>query len=161
MRRSIHFSKGPLALVVLAVLGLAGILLTDASTQSGVPAAVWSLKGNRDTEPSLDFLGATDNQPLIVKTNSAPVLTLGSSGPVEVHKAMIVHGDTTVDSNFRVGGDFSAAGGATLSGNLQVASLNVTGTATAAAVNVTGTTKTGVLEITGGDLAEPFRISGS
>src|SRR5437667_9859281 len=101
MRCSIHFSKGPLALVVLVVLGLAGILLTGASTQSGVAASVWSLKGNRGTDPGADFLGTSDNQPLIVKTNSAPVLTLGSEGPVEVHKALIVHGDENVTGTTR------------------------------------------------------------
>lgn len=103
--------------LVLAV-GVIGILVAIAASPSGVPADVWSLKGNRGTDAATDFLGTTDNAPLIVKTNSAPVLTLGTTGPVEVHKTLVVHSDATVDRNLRVGGDFSAAGAVSVSGPL-------------------------------------------
>jgi len=184
MRSSFRSSRAPL--VVLLVLVLTGILLTVTGVQSGVPASVWSLKGNRGTDPGPEFLGTSDNEPLIIKTNSTPVMTLGSVGPVEVHKALVAHDDVSVEKDLRVDGSLTAAGGVTFSGPLAVGgsatiggdlsvsgqaqfaqnaevggNLAVSGTATATAVTVSGTTTTGVLEVTGGDLAEPFEISGS
>jgi hypothetical protein len=167
-------------IALLLAIGLAGIVLTMISAKSGVPSAVWSLKGNSDTQPGDDYLGTSDNHPLIIKTNSSPVMTLGSVGPVEVYKSLIVHGDETVDRDLSVGRNLSAAGGVSLSGSLVLTGgatiggdlavsgqtqfekdAHVAGSLTAAAVNVSGTTSTGVLEITGGDLAEPFLVSDS
>jgi hypothetical protein len=121
----------------------------SSSAQSGVPAAMWSLKGNRGTDPPTDFLGTTDDQPLIVKTNSTAVMTLGSSGPVEIHKSLLVHGSETVDhdltvtgnlntsGSFSLSGSFNIGGNATIGGNLSVAGgLTAIGTSTLAGVTL-------------------------
>jgi hypothetical protein len=42
----------------------------------------WSLKGNADTDPATDFIGTTDNQPLIFKTNNTSRLTLTADGKI-------------------------------------------------------------------------------
>jgi hypothetical protein len=172
--------------IPLTVLLLGMILAGYASSgnSSGVPAAVWSTKGNRATNPGSDYLGTTDDQPLIIKTNSAPAVTVGTAGPVEIHKSLVVHGDATVDDDLHVGEDLSAGGdislggslsldgSATIGGDLSVAGdarfardavvgrdLSVAGLTTSTTMQVSGTTTTGVLEITGGDLAEPFVVS--
>jgi hypothetical protein len=44
----------------------------------------WNTRGNSNTNPSTDFLGTTDNQPLIVKTNSNEALRIGSTGNVGI-----------------------------------------------------------------------------
>ncbi|OGU05523.1 MAG: hypothetical protein A2W29_04780 [Gemmatimonadetes bacterium RBG_16_66_8] len=113
--------------------------VTSNSPQSGVPAAVWSLKGNRGTDPPVDFFGTTDDRPLLMKTNSATVVTLGSSGPVEVHKSLLVHGNQTVDRDLTVVGSLSTSGSFSLSGSLSIGgsatvggNLSVAGGVTAA-----------------------------
>ncbi|MCA1994404.1 MAG: hypothetical protein LDL41_20500 [Coleofasciculus sp. S288] len=44
----------------------------------------WSLEGNADTEPDINFLGTTDNQPLIIKTNNTEVMQITSDGNVGI-----------------------------------------------------------------------------
>ena len=48
----------------------------------------WELKGNAGTDPSSNFLGTTDDQPVIIKTNNQEAIRInaegGSSGKVEV-----------------------------------------------------------------------------
>lgn len=56
-----------------------GLLLTSSSLTS----YGWSLTGNGSTNPATNFLGTTDNQPLVVKTNNIErlrVLTNGTLG---------------------------------------------------------------------------------
>ncbi len=145
-----------------------------ATAAGGSPSAVWHLKGNRGTDPGTDFLGTTDDAPLILRTNDRPVMTLGSGGPVEVHTALFVHDSATVDKNLHVGGDLSAAGGvslggsvtfagdATIDGNLTVEKhteikqdLHVTG-----GITSDGEATAKCVTILGGcDLSEPFAIN--
>jgi hypothetical protein len=43
----------------------------------------WDITGNSDTDPNVNFLGTTDGQPLVVKTNGQEVLrfdTVGNTG---------------------------------------------------------------------------------
>jgi hypothetical protein len=49
----------------------------------------WQLKGNAGTNPATDFLGTTDNQPLVIKVNSTERLKLEAA-------AALVRGNLTV-----------------------------------------------------------------
>jgi hypothetical protein len=40
----------------------------------------WELNGNAGTNPSANFLGTTDNQPLVIETNSVPRLRIDTNG---------------------------------------------------------------------------------
>jgi hypothetical protein len=40
----------------------------------------WNLKGNKNTNPGADFLGTTDNQPLVIKTNGAEAVRVNVAG---------------------------------------------------------------------------------
>lgn len=42
--------------------------------------AGWGLTGNGGTNPSIDFLGTTDNQPLVIRTNNTPVAKIDTQG---------------------------------------------------------------------------------
>lgn len=65
----------------------------------------WSLFGNAGTNPVTHFLGTTDNQPLIIKTNGAEAMRVDTTGNVGIgtanpsHKLEVVSGG----NSFRVG----------------------------------------------------------
>jgi hypothetical protein len=44
----------------------------------------WELNGNANTNPQTNFLGTTDNQPLLVKTNSTEQLRVDTAGKVGI-----------------------------------------------------------------------------
>ena len=44
----------------------------------------WSLTGNSGTNPSTNFLGTTDNQPLVIKTNGAEAMRVAADGKVGI-----------------------------------------------------------------------------
>jgi len=180
-RKVIRSAYLMITVVVVLAAFLVGPPSPSAKTDSGVPASVWSLKGNRGTEPGGEFLGTTDNRPLIVKTDSTLVLTLGSDGPVEVHKALVVHANETVDHNLLVHGDgtvdmnllvhgtgtvdqnltvkgaLSAAGGLSLSGPLAL-----TGDATIGGnVAVSGQVQTASLVVSGTSTTSTLNVSGT
>jgi hypothetical protein len=82
---------------------LAAVSPAPAAAPAGVPAAVWSLKGNRGTNPTTDFLGTTDAVDLIFRTNNIDRLRILSTGEVRILS------DLTVDRDLRVGRDASSA----------------------------------------------------
>ncbi len=47
----------------------------------------WELTGNAGTDPGRDFLGTTDNQPLVIKTNNNAVLHIDVAGNVGIGTA--------------------------------------------------------------------------
>lgn len=47
-------------------------------------AQAWNTTGNSGTNPSTNFLGTTDNQPLVLKTNNTEVIRLLPGGIVKV-----------------------------------------------------------------------------
>jgi hypothetical protein len=51
----------------------------------------WSLAGNAGTTPGVSFLGTTDNQPFVFKTNGAEVMRLGASGNVGIGTSAPAH----------------------------------------------------------------------
>ncbi len=73
----------------------------------------WSLQGNSGTDPSLNFLGTTDSQPLILKTNGQERIRITPSGNVGIGTtnplALLSVGNT---SQFQVnpGGQVTATG---------------------------------------------------
>jgi hypothetical protein len=44
----------------------------------------WDLTGNNGTNPATDFLGTTDDQPLVIRTNGAEALRIHGSGSVGI-----------------------------------------------------------------------------
>lgn len=46
----------------------------------GSSSDAWLLSGNEETNPLVNFLGTTDNQPLVIRTNNAQTLRINTSG---------------------------------------------------------------------------------
>jgi hypothetical protein len=47
-------------------------------------AQAWTLKGNSGTNPSVNYIGTTDNEPLVIKTNGQEHLRIDASGHVGI-----------------------------------------------------------------------------
>ncbi|MCS7226974.1 MAG: hypothetical protein NZ821_08290, partial [Gloeomargarita sp. SKYB31] len=68
------------------------VLLRDAANQvrhisaaSLVSSNAWSLTGNSGTNPAVNFVGTTDNQPLIIRTNNQQVMRVGTDGTLALN----------------------------------------------------------------------------
>jgi hypothetical protein len=68
----------------------------------GVPANVWSLFGNRNSDSTKDILGTTDFQALVMKTDNMERLRIRATGEIDI------------DSDLKVGGDLNVYGITTL-----------------------------------------------
>jgi hypothetical protein len=71
-----------------------GILQTDASGNLSwlnpsalVGAAGWALTGNSGTDPAVNFLGTTDNRPLVIRTNNTERMRVTETGNVGIGTA--------------------------------------------------------------------------
>jgi len=53
----------------------------------------WELTGNAGTDPATNFLGTTDNEPLIIKTNGTESLRVNAGGSVNFAGAVGIAGD--------------------------------------------------------------------
>lgn len=62
-----------------AYVGGTGINITGNTISTTVPLNPWTTTGNSGTNPANNFLGTTDNQPLIFKTNNLQRLSIGGS----------------------------------------------------------------------------------
>ncbi len=67
---------------VLTVDGNGIVYTTSASSLGGGNA--WLLTGNSGTNPASHFLGTTDNQPLVIRTNNAEVMRVTATGNVGI-----------------------------------------------------------------------------
>lgn len=56
------------------------ILLLGAVSALGANAQSWNLTGNLGTNPGTDFIGTTDNQPLVFKTNNTEKVKITPNG---------------------------------------------------------------------------------
>ncbi len=72
----------PAANQVLSVAGISGGAVS--LTWNSPDATGWSLTGNAGTTSST-FLGTLDAQPLVIKTNNATRMTIGSTGSVSIN----------------------------------------------------------------------------
>jgi hypothetical protein len=103
--------------------------VTCVSTLSPTPPLSWNLSGNAGTNPATNFLGTTDAQPLVIRTNNAEALRVTADGNVGV-------GTTTPGARVDVaGGAGTAINGTSSAGN------GVDGTSSAA-IGVEGVSST-------------------
>ncbi len=73
------------------------------SSASAAPENAWSLKGNNNTRPGIDFVGTTDNKDLVFKTNGIERLRLTKDGWLGVGvsnpgAALHIKGQVMIDS---------------------------------------------------------------
>ena len=60
-----------------------GVVYTTSATALGSSSG-WGLAGNSGTNPASDFLGTTDNQPLVIRTNNTERMRIGNDGSVGI-----------------------------------------------------------------------------
>ncbi len=103
----------------------------NEKAKDGVPSQVWSLFGNRKSNPDIDKLGTTDCADLVIVTNDAERIRILCTGEVFIDSDLDVGNDLTVQQNVEVNisggetvvhGDLSVINGSTtnLTGPLNV-----------------------------------------
>ncbi len=70
---------------------------------SAIGASGWQLAGNSGTNPALNFLGTTDNVPLILKTNNVEAFRITSDGKIGIGQSspiatLDINGNLKIDS---------------------------------------------------------------
>jgi hypothetical protein len=134
-----------------------GILQTDASGNlswvdpSALAAATaWALTGNAIT--GTEFLGTTNAQPLVIRTNNTERMRITAAGDVGIGTSapaatLDVVGTAQVSGNTSVGGNLSVGGNGSVTGNLTVSG------ATVSLPNIpNNSTATNVLVLNGGNV---------
>ena len=91
------------AAVVLCVLNSSSGV-TRAARAAAFPPLFWSLTGTSGTNPSADFLGTHDAQPLVLRTNNAEAMRIAANGNVGI-------GTTIPTVKLTINGSVSATGG--------------------------------------------------
>jgi hypothetical protein len=81
----------------------------------------WLLTGNGGTNPAVNFLGTTDAQPLVIRTNNLERMRITAAGDVGIGTStptatLDVVGTAQVSGNTSIGGSLTVAGDATVSG---------------------------------------------
>jgi hypothetical protein len=108
---------------------------TLKATANGVPAQVWSLFGNSNTNPAVDKLGTTDFKDLVLVTNNIDRLRIQANGDINIRRSLEVGEDLTVNKNVYL----NVLGGQTINnGNFTVA--NTSTTLLTGTLNVNGAT---------------------
>jgi len=92
----------------LAPVSGAGALRYSAGTLQVSDGAVWQnvnsntsewhVSGNGGTNPAVNFIGTTDAQDFVLRTNSIPRVTVDKTGPVTISSSLEVTSGITLDS---------------------------------------------------------------
>lgn len=66
-------------------VGISNSLFSDGEWRYVSGDDRWKKNGNQNINPATDFIGTTDNQPLLIKTNNTTKIEVKSNGPVGVN----------------------------------------------------------------------------
>ncbi|MBV7333605.1 tail fiber domain-containing protein [Chloroflexi bacterium TSY] len=86
IRKSVVFSMFVLGLALLTPLSMIIGQPQRAAAQQQ-PRRTWRVTGNAYTDPNIHFLGTSDGQPLIIKTNSVEAMRVTTAGNIGIGTA--------------------------------------------------------------------------
>jgi hypothetical protein len=161
------------SLILVSLLVLAPASAWFASAASDVTIVNWQLKGNAGTNPSTNFLGTTDKNPLVVRTNNIEALrvlpgsgTTGGKigiGTTSPAFALDVKGDVNTSTKFDLAGTTVLQTPGTLNVYVGPSAGNPNGTGlanTAVGANALQNTTSGVANPASGENALLSNTSG-
>ncbi|MBL7973383.1 MAG: hypothetical protein JNJ85_00625, partial [Candidatus Kapabacteria bacterium] len=103
---TVSSASDPLKLVGLQLTSQDTLLVVDATgvvsrraASSIAASTAWSLVGNGSTNPATNFLGTTDNQPLLIKTNGTERIRVLANGGVGIGTATNSYGKVQINDN--------------------------------------------------------------
>jgi hypothetical protein len=113
-------------------------LVVDANGNVSVSTAgstnAWSLTGNFATNPAINFLGTTDNNRLVIRTNNAERMTILANGRIGINNSNPIQGSfvvnsSTEDNHIRIQGNapsivFEGSPGPNNEGRIGYATIN-------------------------------------
>ena len=82
----------------MLVVDATGVVSRRAASSIAASTA-WSLVGNGSTNPATNFLGTTDNQPLLIKTNGTERIRVLANGGVGIGTATNSYGKVQINDN--------------------------------------------------------------
>ncbi|AZA83241.1 hypothetical protein C1637_24110 [Chryseobacterium lactis] len=122
-------------------------------------AQTWNTAGNAGTNPATDFIGTTDNQPLIFKTNGSEKMKLSPTGRLVFYN---INAQTWEKNLYVGGGNENVAGSGNVSVGLGAMSSNISGGGnTTLGFNTMTNSTTGSLNTALGINSMQFSITGS
>jgi hypothetical protein len=140
---AVTVNAGTVALLNIPALSAATeVLVWNAGNveRRSAEGLAWLLTGNSGTNPAVNFLGTTDAQPLVIRTNDLERVRITAAGDVGIGTStpaatLDVVGTAQVSGNTSIGGSLTVAGDATVSGTT-VALPNIPSVPTATEVLV-------------------------
>jgi hypothetical protein len=102
---------------------------------AGVPANVWSLQGNYNSNPETDKLGTTDYKDLVIVTNNLERLRITKDGNINMANSLTIGNNLIVNNNTDIGNDLTVrknvylnttGGSTTNNGAFSVANMSAT-----------------------------------
>jgi len=105
------------------IIGVPELLSTGGGPKGGVPANVWSLFGNRKSDSTKDFLGTTDLQALVFRTNNLERLRIRDTGEIDIGSDLNIGNDVTIGHDLDVGNNARIGHDLRVDNNLDVIGL--------------------------------------
>ena len=87
----------------------------------------WSLTGNTGTTPATNFLGTTDTQPLVIRTNNTEKIRVNSNGKVGIGEPNPTDATLEINGNAIIGNSFTGGNAVAQTGGLTVEGRTIIG----------------------------------
>ena len=97
----------PYAFYAITASKLAGNTQAKIDNTTGVPANVWSLQGNNNSNPLTDKLGTTDYVDLVFVTDNIERLRITKDGEIDIANSLSIGNNLTVNNNADIGNNLT------------------------------------------------------
>ena len=91
------------------------------------PSSDWTLTGNNGTNPTVNFIGTTDNTALVLRSNNIERIRVKEDGKVGIGEANPTNGQLEVAGNMVIGNTFTGGTATAQAGGLTVEGRSIIG----------------------------------